>query len=170
MAKKLENNGKGCTMKHTFLIAVLSIVFACNSKSAVNAEEIKATVTKNLEVKADTSLKGTWQLQTRSEVKLPVAAPTLTINTSDNTFRGNTGCNNMSGTFTRERDNEIVFGPDIIVTKKACPNYNEKAFLTNFTQTNHYRIENGVLQLLNNDEVLTTWIRQSSIKDSANKI
>lgn len=161
-------------MKHVFLIAVLSFVFACNSQSAINKngdihDTSKAAID-DTQIQADTSLSGTWKLQTQSDVKLPVAAPTLTINTADNTFQGNTGCNNMSGTFTRERDNGIVFGPDIIVTKKACPGYNEKAFLTNFTQTNHYRILNGILQLLNNDEVLTTWVRQPLTKDSTNKI
>ncbi len=170
-------------MKQILLITLLSIALACNSQTKNPAATVTNSSSTNpitdatnpanqdtIPVITDSALSGTWQLQLKKNEKLPVEAPTITINMADKSFYGNTGCNNMSGTFTLDKDNQIIFGPDIIMTKKACPGYNEKAFITNFTQTNRYRVKNGVLLLMNNDEVLTTWVKEANTKDSANKI
>ncbi len=42
-------------------------------------------------------------------------------------FTGNTGCNSMSGNFVKKEDG-LLFNEDIITTKKACEDYNEKTF------------------------------------------
>lgn len=172
-------------MKQFFLIVLLSTALACNSQtknsiatvtksSNSNTSGVTDTTNPNnndtIAVITDSALSGSWQLQLKKDEQLPVEAPTITINMADKSFYGNTGCNNMSGTFTLDKDNHIIFGPDIIMTKKACPGYNEKAFITNFTQTNQYRISNGILQLMNNNDVLTTWVKRVNIKDSSNKI
>ncbi|MGI8950220.1 MAG: META domain-containing protein [Chitinophagaceae bacterium] len=118
----------------------------------------------------DSSIEGSWQLQ-------PVLAsdtaagriPTLNFNLSDRRFSGNTGCNSMSGHFVLKGDS-LAFSEQIITTKMACPGYNEKAFIENLTRTNHYKIENGVLELLTDKSVLSKWIRKGAVKDTLRKV
>jgi heat shock protein HslJ len=120
----------------------------------------------------DSTLQGIWQMQpvsgsTSNTVSLQ--QPTLTFNLSDSTITGNTGCNNLSGLFTVKGDN-IAFDEHLIVTKKACPGYNEKAFLENLTQTNKFRINNGTLELLNNEVLLSRWTKTSLASDTTNRL
>lgn len=109
---------------------------------------------------ADTSLRGEWFLQ-------PVLAsdtaagkyPSIRFNEAKGTFTGHTGCNRMSGTFTRT-DTSLVFSERIMLTKMACPGYNEAAFLKTLLSTNRYKREDSVLVLMFNQTELSRWTRK----------
>ena len=69
----------------------------------------------------------------------------------------------MSGNFVKKEDG-LLFNEDIITTKKACEDYNEKTFLDNLIRTNGFKIESGVLMLMYNETILSKWARQVKIK------
>lgn len=113
-----------------------------------------------VEAQADTALNGEWFLQ-------PVLAsdtaagrfPSIRFNAGRSTFTGNTGCNRMSGSFTRT-DTSLTFSEQITLTKMVCPGYNEAAFLKTLLNTNRYKKENGVLILLFDRTELSRWTRK----------
>ena len=156
-------------MKHFLLPAILAIMFACNASP--NNGLLSATLKETPKEKqplqdttmvADTTLEGNWQLQ-------PVLASDTAsgkiaeINFSllQSKFTGNTGCNRMSGSFIRN-GNVLKFDEQVMTTKMACPGYNEKAFMDNLFLTNNFKIENGVLMLMNNETALSKWVRKLS--------
>jgi heat shock protein HslJ len=110
-----------------------------------------------------TTLGGSWYLQ-------PVLAadtasgktPTLILDMAKSRFTGNTGCNTMRGQFwTSDTDSSLSFSDKIIVTRMACPGYNEAAFLKSLKNTTHYRLSNGVLTLLSDGRTeLSHWLRK----------
>ncbi len=112
-----------------------------------------------------TSLGGPWFLQ-------PVLAsdtaagkrPTLLLDLTKSHFSGNTGCNTMRGTFYfSKKDSSLSFSDKIITTKMACPGYNEPAFMKSLRSTTHYRLRNGILTLLSDDNTeLSRWMRKPS--------
>ena len=120
-------------------------------------------------VPADTTISGVWVLQ-------PVLAsdtaagriPQLNFNLTIKKFTGNTGCNDMSGSFFIKKDS-LAFNEHVIATRKMCQGYNEKAFIDNLTKTNHYKIVDGVLQLMNDQTILSKWTRKADTEKS-NKI
>lgn len=136
-------------------IFLLAITYKSNIESAVvnhDSTYIKA-------IRDTTSLAGNWKL-------LPVLAsdtaagkiPQINFNVKTHRFSGNTGCNEMSGSFINKQD-ALSFSQNIISTKMACPGYNEKAFFDNLLKTNRYEIKDGVLQLMYNATVLSKWVR-----------
>lgn len=153
-------------------ILIAAIFLTCNS--AVQNENVHADSIKNDNFQvhseniavADTSLEGSWQLQ-------PVLAsdtasgklPRLNFDLSKGEFSGNTGCNSMRGSFAVKNDN-LAFKQDMITTKMACPGYNEKAFIENLHRTNRFTIKEGVLQLMNNNSVLSKWVRPGDLKEN----
>lgn len=109
---------------------------------------------------ADTSLNGEWFL-------LPVLAsdtaagryPSIKFNVGKGTFTGHTGCNRMNGAFQRT-DSSLIFSERIMLTKMACPGYNEPAFLKTLLSTNRYKREDSVLVLMFNQTELSKWTRK----------
>jgi heat shock protein HslJ len=116
-----------------------------------------------------TKLGGLWFLQ-------PVLAsdtatgkiPRLEFNLSGKRFTGNTGCNNMSGSFDFT-DTTLQFNHRITTTKMACVGYNEKAFLESLLRTNSYKLQNGILILMFNQTELSRWTRKVAPKPVINK-
>lgn len=108
-----------------------------------------------------TSLEGAWQL-------LPVLPsdtaagkiPILVFDLKSKKFQGNSGCNNISGSFYIANDS-LSFSEQILMKKMACPGYNEEGFMQSLTKTNRYTIEKGVLQLLQEQTVLSRWARKN---------
>jgi heat shock protein HslJ len=107
------------------------------------------------------TLGGTWILQ-------PVLAsdtaagvfPTIIFDLTSKKFSGNTGCNDMSGHFFVKADS-LSFDEHIILTRKACEGYNEKTFIDNLGKTTRYKIVDGVLQLMNDQTILSKWTRKA---------
>jgi len=108
----------------------------------------------------DTILNGQWFLQ-------PVLAsdtaagkfPSITFNVAKGTFTGNTGCNEMSGTFKRT-DTSLVINEQIALTKMVCPGFNEAAFLKTLRNTNRFKQEDGMLVLMFDQTILSRWTRK----------
>ena len=149
-------------MKHILVLitAVSLIVFASARQRNFN----KNFAVNNAD---DTTLAGTWVLQ--PVLPSDTAAgkiPTLTFNLATKKFTGNTGCNEMSGHFFLRGDS-LMFDENMITTRKECEGYNEKAFIGNLIKTNRYKIEDGVLQLMSDQTILSKWKR--NIKTMMNK-
>jgi heat shock protein HslJ len=108
----------------------------------------------------DSTLEGEWVLQ-------PVLAsdtaagrlPRIHFTLSSKKFSGNTGCNEMSGSFFLRGDS-LSFNEQMVTTRKACEGYNEKTFIDNLTKTNRYKIVDGVLQLMSDQTILSKWTRK----------
>src|SRR4051812_37101277 len=86
------------------------------------------------------SPEGKWQLIPVTESDTVTGKiPTLTFHTDTKRVTGNTGCNNYSGTFNIEKSN-LSFNNDYLITRMACPAYNEAAFIKNMLRTNNFSI------------------------------
>jgi heat shock protein HslJ len=153
-----------------FLFLFTSASLTLFSSIGKDANPNYVTTGNNLShVPADTTISGVWLLQ-------PVLAsdtaagriPQLNFNLTTKKFTGNTGCNDMSGSFFIRKDS-LAFNEHIISTRTMCQGYNEKAFVDNLTKTNHYKIVDGVLQLMNDQTILSKWTREADTKKS-NKI
>lgn len=119
-----------------------------------------------------TVLDGKWYLQ-------PVLASdtatgrraTIEFNVKKAHFTGNTGCNSMNGKYYFSIvDSSIMFADKLITTKMACPGYNEKAFLKNLMLTTRFKMRNGILILLAEDNTeLSRWERKPSAAPNTGK-
>lgn len=108
------------------------------------------------------SLEGAWQLQPVLPSDTATGKiPTLVFDLNSKKFQGNTGCNNMSGSFYLVNDS-LSFNEQILMTKMACAGYNEEGFIQSLTKANKYKIEKGVLQLMQQQTILSKWIRKDS--------
>ena len=159
--------------------ACLTLLLACqqpdtkNTPAAKDSATTASLTTPHVPVKPDsTVLDGPWYLQ-------PVLASdtatgklaALRLDCKKAHFTGNTGCNNMSGKFYYSAtDSSLSFNDKLITTKMACPGYNEKAFLKSLLLTTHYKLKNGVLTLLAEDNTeLSRWERKPSTPANTGK-
>lgn len=162
-------------MKKLSLLAFICIGLACQAPGAKQPSKTDSAISsqdtpQNADItagspiapKQDTaSLKGEWLLQPVLPSDTATGKrPTLNFRLSDHSFTGNTGCNNMRGRF-ESTDTSLVFDEHIVLTKMACTGYDEAAFLKSLLRTNRYRIEDGVLVLLFNNEELSRWTRRN---------
>ena len=108
---------------------------------------------------ADLPIAGTWKL-------MPVLAsdtatgniPAIQFNVANGSFTGSTGCNLMTGKFTLNGA-MLAFKEQMVDKKNMCQGYNEEAFMSSLLKVNHYKIEDGVLQLMVDQTVLSKWVR-----------
>ena len=115
------------------------------------------------------TLNGEWFLQ--PVLPSDTAAgriPTLVINLKNSTFSGNTGCNRMNGSFI-VTDTSLQFSEKIMLTKMACPGYNEKEFIESLMRTTRYKFDNGVLILMQDMTELSKWSRRIEKQPRTNK-
>lgn len=108
----------------------------------------------------DTLLNGQWYL--RPVLASDTAAgkfPTITFDVAKGTFTGNTGCNQMSGSFKRT-DSSLVFDERIQLSKMICPGFNEAAFLKTLLNTNRIKRDNDMLILMFDQTELSRWTRK----------
>jgi heat shock protein HslJ len=127
------------------------------NRQATYEHDFKA---KKVFAQTDTLLNGEWFL-------LPVLAsdtaagkyPTIKFNVAKGTFTGHTGCNRMNGTFKRT-DSSLIISERIMLTKMACPGFNEAAFLKTLLSTNRYKREDSLLVLMFNQTELSRWTRK----------
>lgn len=158
------------------LFACLTLLLACQQPDTKNTTKDTAatalSATPVQKVPDSTVLSGPWYLQ-------PVLASdtasgkraTLQLDLKKSRFTGNTGCNNMNGKFWYSAtDSSISFSEKLITTRMACPGYNEKAFLKSLLLTTHYKLKNGVLTLLAEDNTeLSRWERKPSTPANTGK-
>lgn len=151
-------------------VAAVCLFMACQEPSsnrpAPAADTTAATRTQQKPGQPDTTtLGGLWLLQ-------PVLAsdtaagkrPSLLLDLAKSRFTGNTGCNNMNGKFWfGDKDSSLSFPDKIVTTRMACPGYNEKSFLESLQHSSHYRLQQGVLILLSDDNAeLSRWERKGA--------
>ena len=147
-------------MKHLIFAGLIFSVLAGKSKMPSTTSINYSTYTA-VSIADSTTIEGRWKLMpVMTSDTAAGKIPEINFNLKTNRFSGNSGCNSMSGTFVINKD-ALSFNKDIILTKMACPGYNEKAFLESLTRTNRYEIKNGVLQLMYNATVLSKWVRHS---------
>jgi len=150
--------------------------FACQSPTnqtiVHNGDSVIPAATMRKAAPDTTTLGGSWFLQ-------PVLAadtatgktPTLQLDMAKSRFSGNTGCNSMRGQFwSGKTDSSLSFSDKIIMTRMACPGFNEPAFMKSLKNVTHYRLNNGVLTLLSDDRTeLSRWMRKPASAPKALK-
>jgi len=119
-----------------------------------------------------TVLAGEWYLQ--PVLPSDTAAgktPVLRFDLKKSHFTGNTGCNNMNGKFWfSANDSSLSFSERLVTTRMACTGYNEKAFIKSLLRTTHYRVRNGVLTFLGEDNSeLSHWARKPATQARTEK-
>lgn len=106
------------------------------------------------------TLNGEWYLMPAlSSDTATGKLPFLRFDAKTNTFSGFTGCNQMSGYYSASGD-ILKFNQNISLSKKTCPGYNEKEFVSNLLRVDHYRITDGVLWLLIDQTPVARWTRR----------
>lgn len=146
------------------LVAVSSLcVMACHSSSRqhANNDTLKSNTDSVITIApVDTSIEGHWYLQPQLPSDTSAGRiPQITFTVTENKFFGNTGCNSMTGMFVKKGDS-LRFDERMVSTRMLCTGYNEKAFIDNLLRTNRFEIKNGVLLLLENQTVLSKWVRK----------
>ena len=110
-----------------------------------------------------TTLGGGWYLQPVLPADTASGkTPTLQLDLAKSRFTGNTGCNTMRGQFwSGKTDSSLSFSDKIILTRMACTGYNEAAFLKSLKNVTHYRLSNGMLILVSDQNTeLSHWARK----------
>lgn len=72
---------------------------------------------------------------------------------------GTTGCNRFAGTYTADTVN-LSFSQNHILTKMACGTYNEQVVLNALNQVNRYRLVEGQLELMQNNDILMIFAKK----------
>jgi heat shock protein HslJ len=152
------------------MIAAICLAFfvACQSPAGGPSSQKKVPVVPAAAiVKATpdtTTLGGNWYLQPVLPSDTATGkVPTLQFDMAKSRFTGNTGCNKISGQFfSSGTDSSLSFGEKIaMMTRMACPGYNEQGFLKSLKSTGRYRLQNGVLTLLTDEKTeLSHWTRK----------
>ena len=154
-------------MRYSSVVAVLTLA-ACQTPTSgpthsLAAPDTVVSVAKIATPPDTTTLGGTWFLQPMLPSDTATGkVPTLELNVDKSRFSGNTGCNNMHGEFWFSKtDSSLSFSEKISTTKMACPGYNEPAFMKSLRSAGRFRLRNGVLTLLSDDNTeLSHWVRQ----------
>ena len=148
--------------------ACLFFLAACQdtgSGSSGHPADTTAAVVAAPQAPDTTTLGGAWYL-------LPVLdsdtatgkIPWIEFDLAKSKFVGNTGCNTMHGEFWFSRnDSSLSFGDKLATSRMMCPGYNEPAFLKSLHSTARYRLHQGMLTLVGDDNLeLSRWRRKPS--------
>jgi heat shock protein HslJ len=74
----------------------------------------------------------------------------------------------MNGSFI-VTDTSLQFNEKIMLTKMACPGYNEKEFIESLLRTTRYKFDNGLLILMQDMTELSKWSRKIEKQPRTNK-
>lgn len=114
-------------------------------------------------ITANNKLKGNWEL-----VLFPSSDKNFaeifgtrkpTIGFVSNVVSGTTGCNLYSGTYA-SGDSVLTFTSNFVVTKMACPGYEEQTFLNALNSVNRYHLKETQLELSNNNRVVMVFVKK----------
>ena len=103
-----------------------------------------------------------WTLTAIGERAVGESRAYVEFNDSDKRFSGNSGCNRMSGAYTRDGA-KIKFGA-ALATKIFCggdAGETEKSVFAAFDKTTRYEIRDNLLRLYANNEMLLTFTSQT---------
>lgn len=145
-------------MKNLLAVLVISGLVTLQSCSTQNPNNPQ---TFNLE------LSGSYTLEYINEVNIdegfPNKRPTLTLESVSKKLTGNTGCNQMFGSFTTEQ-NKISFS-GLGMTKMFCEGVSESAYTKNLEQVASYRFDNDKLSFFDDKgKELLRFTRNSIVK------
>lgn len=128
-------------MKNLLAVLFVSLLASCTTQNTGNESQ-----TLNLE------LSGSYTLEyidassgTSIDEGFPNKKPTLTLESISKKLTGNTGCNQMFGSFTTEQ-NKITFS-GLGSTKMFCEGVKESAYTASLEKVASYRITNNKLSL-----------------------
>lgn len=136
-------------MNHPKLILVMAVILmSCVANKNMTADS------SNTATNQATILNDIWALEEIQGAAVTVndfgrEIPVLEFHMADGKVMGNSGCNQLSGTY-RIDGNEIFFGP-MISTKMACMGNGEQRFLEALNKAKMFKIENLKLYLLDGD-------------------
>jgi heat shock protein HslJ len=160
-------------MMKTISAVCLLFLLACQNPAGGSSKAVAdtpAALPAPPRVPDTTSLAGTWYLQPVLDSDTTTGTgklPWIQFDLVKSRFIGNTGCNTMRGEFWfSKNDSSLSFSDKLATTRMACPGYNEPAFLKSLRSAAHYRLRQGMLTLVGDDNLeLSRWRRKSS--DSA---
>jgi heat shock protein HslJ len=157
--------------------AFMLFLLACQNTDSGSSDQrsdtaIAATPASIPSAPDTTTLGGRWYL----EPVLPSDTatgkiPWLEFNLDLAGFSGNTGCNSMHGKFYFSKtDSSLAFNDKIVLSKMACPGYNEPAFLKSLKNTERYKLHKDTLTLIGDDHSeLSRWLRKPASTPKALK-
>ena len=135
-----------------FVLAFVVSIVACKSAKNVTSE---------------VSLSGNWDLvnfpsggKEFAEI-LGSRKPELQFDETNKKVTGTSGCNHISGAYTHN-GKMLQFDDNMIMTKMACPGYDESVFMDALRKVNQYQINNDQLNLMQNGNVLMSLAKKSS--------
>lgn len=112
------------------------------------------------------NLEGSWTLSVFEPAQKKTLAERfgtrvieLRFETSSNSVSGTTGCNRFTGSYTADTAN-LTFSQNRALTKMACPGYNEQLFLAAMDRINRYRLIEGQLELLQNENIVMIFAKK----------
>lgn len=118
-----------------FIFTLCAITSCCASKSNKNQKLMQKTIPQ------------TYTIHQIFDQQITDDKVTLTLNFTENTLSGYSGCNAFSGSFSLE-ENQITFGP-IASTKKMCPEINNESMLYKaFENTQELKLDANTLVLM----------------------
>ncbi|MBO0949391.1 META domain-containing protein [Fibrella forsythiae] len=124
-------------------------------------------------IKGSDRLNGTWTLETLHGQRVRAGQfpnhelPQITINLTDNSLEGTTGCNKLKGDVQADGDHvQFVIRN---TTSKKCNNPLEDDYLTALNQASLFRIGKDRLTLLANGQYVMTFRTETSEKVTPNK-
>lgn len=152
-------------MKHRVIYIILAIAAICSFTNVNN----KCLAQKEVFADGAATISGIWILMPvlASDTATGKAA-FIDFDIAKGTFTGNTGCNNMTGKFT-VNGTMLQFKDPAVDSKNNCQGYNEDAFMANLIKINNFKMDNGVLQLMTDQTIVSKWVRKEPKKDIKTK-
>jgi heat shock protein HslJ len=159
-------------MKYVCLASLLFLL-SCQSPSGSHSGHDSSVAVAAVSLTPDsTTLGGTWFLQPVLPTDTGAGkTPCLQFDVVKSHFSGNTGCNSMRGSFWfSKNDSSLSFSDKITTSRMACQGYNEGAFIKSLQHATHFRLRNGVLSLVADDNTeLSRWMRKPTAPAKAIK-
>lgn len=115
--------------------------------------------------KDTTTLGGVWYLQAvLPSDTVTGRTPVLDLDLAKSHFSGNNGCNSMRGSlWFSSVDSSLSFSEKVVQTRMSCPGYNETGFMKSLRSAGRFRLHQGTLTLLSDDNTeLSHWARKPS--------
>lgn len=127
--------------------------------ATVSCNSAKEVTTKSL-------LEGTWVLVLFPSGEKSFAeifgqrTPELQFDLN-NKVTGTSGCNHISGSFTKS-ETMLQFDGNMIMTKMACPGYDESIFMEALQRVNRYKFRDDQLDLMQEDTPIMTLAKKKT--------
>jgi len=110
-------------------------------------------------------LNGKWELNYISGPRIafeglyPDKKPTITFNTADTSFNGNSSCNNFRGKLDADAS-AIHFPEAMVITRMMCPGEGENVFINTLKKINKYAVQDSTLTLIMGDIAMMRFVKK----------